>query len=81
MCKKSYIWNLGICSCENGRYTENTIDDSVITCAEIIETTKSNLTKTVPLKRIPTNFYEKKVICQMKSYYILLLFLLITTHE
>ena len=68
MCEKSYIWNLAICSCENGRYTENIIDDSMITCAEIIETTKSNLTKTVPLKSIPTNFNEKKVICQMKSY-------------
>ena len=34
---------------------------------------KSILTKTVP-----TNFNEKKVICNMKNLYILLAFLLIT---
>ena len=63
MCKKSYIWNLAICSCENGIYAENIIDDSIITCDEIIETTKINLTKTVLLKSIPTNFNEKLLYC------------------
>ena len=53
------------------------IDNSVI-CDEIIETTKITVTKTVPAKSISTNLNEKKVICKMKSFYILLAFLLIT---
>ena len=76
--QKSCIWNLSTCTCKNGRYAENIIDNSVITCDEVIETTKINLAKTVPSKSIPTNFKEKKVICKMEHYYILLSFLLIT---
>ena len=38
------------CSCEDGKYLESIIDDSVITCDEIIEETKI----------IPTNFSEKR---------------------
>ena len=53
------------------------IGNSVI-CDEIIETTKIIVTKTVPAKSISTNLNEKKVICKMKSFYILLAFLLIT---
>ena len=69
MCaKKNYIWNPTTCSCENGKYLANIIDDSVITCDEIIEDTKS----------IPTNFNEKTIICEAKNLYILLTFLLIT---
>ena len=30
VCKKCYIWNPAMCSCENGKYVENIIDDSVI---------------------------------------------------
>ena len=30
-CEKHSIWNLTICSCENGKYIESTIDDSIIT--------------------------------------------------
>ena len=66
--KKNYIWNPTTCSCENGKYLANIIDDSVITCDEIIEDTKS----------IPTNFNEKTIICEAKNLYILLTFLLIT---
>ena len=60
-------------SCENGGCPRNIIDDSVIIFDEIIETRKSILTKTTP-----TNFNEKKVICKMKTFNILLAFLLIT---
>ena len=39
-----YIWNPSACTCKNGEYAENIIDDSVITCDKIIEATKSVLT-------------------------------------
>ena len=68
ICEKNYIWHPTTCSCENGKYLANIIDDSVITCDEIIEDTKS----------IPTNFNEKIIICEAKNLYILLTFLLIT---
>ena len=42
------------------------MDDSVITCDEIIEET------------VPTNFNEKKATCKTQNFYILLAFLLIT---
>ena len=37
ICEKDYICNLATCSCENGKYLESIIDDSVITCDEIID--------------------------------------------
>ena len=67
VCDKGHIWDSATCSCENGSYARGIIDDSVIACDRILETTKS----------IPTNFNEKKVICKMKNFYILLVFLLI----
>ena len=30
--EKDYIWNPAICSCKNGKYLANIIDNSVITC-------------------------------------------------
>ena len=50
-----YIWNPATC----GRYVPSITDDCMITCDEIIETTKSILTKTVSAKFIATNFNEK----------------------
>ena len=35
--KKDYIWNPATCSCKNGKYLGSIIDDSVITCDEIID--------------------------------------------
>ena len=65
VCEKDYIWNPATCSCKNGEYLASIIDNSVITCDEIIEETKT----------IPTNFkYKKKIICETKSIYILLAF-------
>ena len=43
--------NPATCSCKSGKYLESIIDDSVITCDEIIEE------KT---KAVPVNFNEKK---------------------
>ena len=45
----------------------STIDDSAITCDEIIESYNEE-----------TNFNENKAICKMQKFYILLVFLLIT---
>ena len=43
LCKK-YAWNLSICTCENCKYLEYIIDNSMVTCDEIKE-----LTKTIPI--------------------------------
>ena len=53
------------CSCENGKYLASIIDNSVITCDEIIDAEE---TKIIP----------KNIICETKSFYILFAFLFIT---
>ena len=60
VCEKGYIWNPTTCSCESGRYVKGVVDDSVIKCDEIIETTKSNMTKTALAKSIPASFKLKQ---------------------
>ena len=50
ICEKGYIWSLATCSCGNDKCLGSIIDDSVITCDEIINT---------ETKTIPTNFNEK----------------------
>ena len=47
------------------------MDDSAITFDEVIESYDEEI------KTFPTNFDEKKVICKMQNFYILLAFLLI----
>ena len=54
LCEKDYIWNRASCSCENGKYLANVMDDSVITCVEIIEPYDKER------KTVSTNFNEKK---------------------
>ena len=41
MCEKAYFWNPATCSCENGKYVTGIIDNSVIMCHKIIDTTKT----------------------------------------
>ena len=65
ICEKDYVWNLSTCICENGKYLASIMDDSVITCDEIIDVEE-------------TNFNEKNITCKTKNFYILLGFLLIT---
>ena len=55
-CGKGYIWNPATCSCENGRYAGSIIDDSVITCDEIMETAKGILTKNCSNKKYSNKF-------------------------
>ena len=69
ICQKDYIWNPATCSCENGKYLASIIDNSVITCDEIID---------AKTKTVTTNFNEKNAICKTTSFYILLDFVLIT---
>ena len=39
--EKDYIWNPASCSCKNGKYLANIMDDSVITYDEITESCKT----------------------------------------
>ena len=58
MCEKKIIlWNPAAGSCNNGKYLASIIDDSATASDEIIETTKTNPTKTVLTKSSSTNFY------------------------
>ena len=76
--KKDYIWNPPTCSCENVEYLASTIEDSVITCDEIIDDADSvsinvptNVMSTVStsVKSIAsTNFHHKKVSYTMDCY-------------
>ena len=52
------------------------MDESVITCDEIIDAEAKSYSKET--KTIPTTFNEKKVTCKTQNFYILLVFLLIT---
>ena len=51
--KKDYIWNLSTCSCKNRNYLASIMDDSAITCDEIIESYDEE-----------TNFNEKEANCK-----------------
>ena len=71
ICEKYYIWIPSTGSCKDGIYLPSIIDDSVIRCDEIVDAkAKSNNKET---KIVPKN-----VICETKSFYILLVFLLFT---
>ena len=72
VCKKDFIWNPATSSCEKGKYLASIMDDSAITCDEIIEWYEEE-TKTTS-----TNFNEKKATCKTQNFYTLLWFLLIT---
>ena len=65
MCEKEYIWNPSTCICKNGKYLASIMDDSVITCDEIIE------------EIVSINFNEKKATCKTQNFCILLAFSLI----
>ena len=65
ICEKDYVWNPATCNCENGKYLASNMDDSVITCDEVIDVKE-------------TNSNEKNVTCKTQNFYILLGFLFIT---
>ena len=55
--------------CENGKYLASIMDDSAITCDEIIESYDEKT------KTISTNFNQKKATCKTQNFYIPLVFL------
>ena len=61
---KDYIWNPSTCGFKNRKYLASIIDDSVITCDDVIESYDEE-----------TNFNENKGICKRQNFYILLAFL------
>ena len=67
---KRFIWNPSACTCENGKYLEIIIGDSVIVC--IVEVTKADTTNTIPII-----FNEERLSCKIENFYILLTFVLI----
>ena len=51
--KKLCVWkNPRTWTCKRGKYLEITIHDSVITCDEIKDATKTNPAKTIPRKTV-----------------------------
>ena len=63
--RKKYIWNPGTSTCENGKYLGGSIIvDSVNTCAEIIEVTRTVPAKSVPTKTVPTKNTPAKLLRQ-----------------
>ena len=58
------IWNPAICCCENGKYLGSIIDDSLITCDEIVDAeAKSNDKET---KTVSKNFNKIKQTAKHK---------------
>ena len=45
--KKDHVWNPATCNCENGKYLASIMDDSAITCDEVIESYDEEA-KTIP---------------------------------
>ena len=69
--QKDYIWNPSTCTCKNSKYLASIIDDSVITCDEIMETTikiqwKSFQQKRFQQKTITSNFNKKRQLVKQK---------------
>ena len=75
ICEKDYVWNPATCSCKNGKYLTNIIDDSVITRDQIIDAVPMSYDEET--KTILTNFNENIGTCKIQYFYILLTFLLI----
>ena len=61
---KDYVWNLATCHCENEKFLASIIDDSAITCHEVLKSYDEEL-KTIP-KNIPTKMKRKQSVkCHM----------------
>ena len=68
--KKYYVLNAATCSCKDGKYLANIMNESVITCDEIPDADEETIT-------VPTNFNEKKYNLWNNNLYTWLPFLLI----
>ena len=58
MRKKNSVWNLAICSRENGKYLASIMDDSAIMCDKVIESYEKDAEAKSydETKTVPTNF-------------------------
>ena len=72
ICEIDYVWGPATCNCENGKYLASIMDDSVIIGDEVIKSYDKEV------KTISKNYNENRVTCKTQSFYILLVFLLIT---
>ena len=54
VCEKDYIWNPSTCNYKNGKYLASIINDSAITCDEVIESYNEKKTN------YPNKFYWKE---------------------
>ena len=77
VCKKDYVWNVATGKCGNGKYLESIMDDSAITCDEIIESRNKDKNAKAKWMGHPklfnkSNLYEKKATCKTRNLYILL---------
>ena len=43
VCEKDYLWNLVTRICENGKYLTSIMDDSAITCDEVIKSSDDKI--------------------------------------
>lgn len=68
MCVKKTVGKPSTCPCETNRYLKSIADDLIITCDKIIVTSET----------VPINLNEKHATYEMKTFYILSAFLLIT---
>ena len=64
MLKKDYIWNHVTC-CKNGKYLASIIDDSVITCDEILDAEAKFQDEET--ETIPTKFNGKNIAIKAKK--------------
>ena len=58
-----YVWNPATYNCENGKYLASIMDDSVITCDEVLKSYDEEI------KTIPITFNEKSITCKIQTTY------------
>ena len=68
ICEKESVSNPSTYIFENGKYLASTMDDSVISCDEAIESHDEER------KTSPINFNEKNIICKTQNSYVLMFF-------
>ena len=70
--RRSCVQNPVACTCKNGKYLGSIIDDSVITCDEIIDAVAKSyvkVTKFVLAKTVPTKSTSKKLLQQISIFF------------
>ena len=69
ICEKHCIQNPAICTCKNGKYLANVIDNSVIMFDEVIDVEAKQNDK--EKKTVPANFNEKDMTCKIQKFCII----------